>query len=83
MIGVPDVGDMCSDAKEEAKEEARLLPWLFVTKRCLSAAGIITPLFMSRALYNFVAIGNTGLDLWGYRWTFLSDQVRWCWQMWL
>lgn len=41
----------------------------------LVVAGIITPLFVSRAIYNFVAIGNAGLNLWGYRWTFLSDQV--------
>eukprot|EP00730_Choanoeca_flexa_P009885 TRINITY_DN14295_c0_g1_i1.p1 TRINITY_DN14295_c0_g1~~TRINITY_DN14295_c0_g1_i1.p1 ORF type:complete len:379 (+),score=30.10 TRINITY_DN14295_c0_g1_i1:58-1137(+) len=34
---------------------------------------IIVPLFISRAIYNFVAISNTNLSIWGYRWTFLSD----------
>lgn len=33
-------------------------------------------LFLSRFVYNMVAITNINVDLWGYRWTFLTDQVR-------
>lgn len=32
-------------------------------------------LFLSRFIYNMVAIGTGNMETWGYRWTFLSDHV--------
>ena len=32
-------------------------------------------LFLSRFIYNMVAMSDTNMEAWGYRWTFLSDHV--------
>ena len=37
--------------------------------------GILVPLFLSRSLYNFVALNNEDVDVWGYKWNFLTDRV--------
>ncbi len=40
------------------------------------AAAEVFVLFVSRFVYNMIALGSGNVETWGYRWTFLSDHVR-------